>query len=113
MVIGVALVVADVIKQKDDQPPEEEAIHRAKVFFAIAVPLIALEILLTVVGFIGICRPHLRSLQVFAVILFICTPLSFFSDISGSFGYGLSRNIAALVMVYFIIREVKRANKMD
>lgn len=109
--IGHAIAIMD---GSNRDPPDVEAIRHSKVEFVINAPLILLQTLLLVFGFIGICRRHLPSLQsytVISVIYIAYVVLCIFISTSNHDPHLLS-NIAALVLMYFIISELGKANGM-
>lgn len=91
---------------------DERDLPDGKLMLTITVAFMTSQACLTILGFIGICRPHLGALWTYTAIVLIYTILLLLLAILVSFNYGLISNLAVLLMVYLLIRELKKANAM-
>lgn len=91
-------------------PVSEEAKTVAKILLAVYVPLILFATLQMILGFIGVCRLHLGCLYVYTAFAIIGLILNIVASAKGVFAGGTVGQIGLILMMFFLIRELKQAN---
>lgn len=93
-------------------PHHEWITSRSKVEL-ILIPVTVLIMILIIVGFIGILRPHLKSLKVCQAFAFIGLLVSIVLALSGVFIFlmGILIEILRIFLICFLIIELEKANQ--
>lgn len=110
--VALGAIASGKITDGDGNPLPDEAVQTAKIALAIAVPMILLQTLQVVLGFVGVCKLHLGSLYVYTVFVVINLILNIVSSAMAGFSAGVIGQIGIILMMYFLINELRKANNM-
>lgn len=96
----------------EDRPLPDALVQAAQVALAVAIPMVVLESIQVTLGFFAIVKLHLTSFYIYTIFVVINLILNIIVTVVSGFFVGIIGQSLTLVLMFFLIRWLKKENNI-